>query len=228
MEYYIPSGSNPRLQGFDRANQRRFWKYFVNFEKIKEQHPFTFTSSFVKKSIYVRDINKDIDRTLPNDPFFQREERYSPLSLYFPLNQYFKSKNALFRVLVAIANTVKEVGYIQGLNSIAGTLLTNLKEEDAYWMMIYLLKKRELKNLVAFKFPLVNLWNFQLKCLMRCHLPDIYAHLVSYFSLGFDPNLSNKISAQTRSRSGILLNSLVSYSFHSLLPSPSRSKLEYI
>lgn len=57
-----------------RIDQRRFWKYFVNFERIKEQHPYTFTGSFVKRSIYLREINKDLDRTLQDDPFFQREE----------------------------------------------------------------------------------------------------------------------------------------------------------
>lgn len=48
----------------------------MNFDKIKEENPFTFTSNLVKKSVYIRDINKDIDRTFPEDQFFQEEQKY--------------------------------------------------------------------------------------------------------------------------------------------------------
>ena len=48
----------------------------MNFDKIKEENPFTFTGNLVKKNGFLRDINKDIDRTRPEDPFFQQEAKY--------------------------------------------------------------------------------------------------------------------------------------------------------
>ena len=46
----------------------------MNFERIKLKCGFTFTSSFVKSSPYVREIKKDLDRTLQEDAFFQSDE----------------------------------------------------------------------------------------------------------------------------------------------------------
>lgn len=101
----------------------------------------------------------------------------------------------MYRVLLAIANTVKEVGYIQGLNSIAAIALMHLREEDAYWMTTYLLKKKELKSLIGLQFKLLNQWSFQLKCCMQYYMSDIYDYIVNFrFSSPFLIDHSNKMS----------------------------------
>ena len=87
----------------------------------------------------------------------------------------------MYRVLIAISNTETEVGYIQGMNSVIGTLLLHLKEEDAYWMAVYLLRKRELSRVFTPPFVKTDIWNYQLEIIMQNILPDIYDHLVSAY-----------------------------------------------
>ena len=99
-------------------------------------------------------------------------------------------KLALYRVLIALSNTETEVGYIQGLNSIIGTILLHLKEEDAYWMALYLIRKKELAKVFTPPFSKTDIWNYQLEILMQNYLPDIFDHLVSnfYLLLSFSPS----------------------------------------
>ena len=84
----------------------------------------------------------------------------------------------LYRVLVAISNAEPEVGYIQGLNTVIGMLLLHLREEDAYWMGLYLLRKRGLGKVFIPPFSKPEIWNYQLDVFMRCYLPDIFDDLV--------------------------------------------------
>jgi len=81
-------------------------------------------------------------------------------------------------VLVAIANTVKDVGYIQGLNSIAGVFLFVLKEEEAFWALLYLLERKQAKKIFKAGFPQVAVLNYQLQCFMENYLPDLAKHFV--------------------------------------------------
>lgn len=84
----------------------------------------------------------------------------------------------LYRVLIAISNAEPEVGYIQGLNLVIGTLLLSLKEEDAFWMALYLLRKRELRKVFIPPFLKPELWTYQLEVFMRSYMPDIFDNLV--------------------------------------------------
>lgn len=52
------------------------------------------------------------------------------------------------RVLEAIAYCLPDVGYCQGMNFIASTLIGVLEdEEQAFWLFMSLLIKREMKTL---------------------------------------------------------------------------------
>jgi len=84
-------------------------------------------------------------------------------------------------VLVAVANTVQEVGYIQGLNLIAGVFLFSLKEEESFWMMVYLLEKLEFKDVLRSNFERVGLLNYQLEIYLKNYFPSIANRLVNYF-----------------------------------------------
>jgi len=87
-------------------------------------------------------------------------------------------KNALLRVLVAVANTIKEVGYTQGLNGIAGVFLFFLKEEETFWAMLYLLEKMKVKEIFKKGFPKVEILNYQFKLFLEYYLPGLYTYFV--------------------------------------------------
>ena len=51
-------------------------------------------------------------------------------------------------MLEAIAYTLPDVGYCQGMNFIVSVLLTVLdSEEDSFWVFLYFLEQREMKPL---------------------------------------------------------------------------------
>ena len=70
----------------------------------------------------------------------------------------------LIRILNAVANQMPDLGYVQGMNFIAASLLLILcNEEDTFYMMIQLLKKYKLKDMYLNNFNQLKLLCFQLE-----------------------------------------------------------------
>ncbi|KAL0375869.1 UNVERIFIED_CONTAM: EVI5-like protein [Sesamum calycinum] len=72
------------------------------------------------------DIIRDISRTFPSHIFFQ--QRHGP------------GQRSLYNVLKAYSVYDREVGYVQGMGFVAGLLLLYMSEEDAFWLLVALLK----------------------------------------------------------------------------------------
>uniref|UniRef100_A0A7I4B5C9 Rab-GAP TBC domain-containing protein n=3 Tax=Physcomitrium patens TaxID=3218 RepID=A0A7I4B5C9_PHYPA len=72
------------------------------------------------------DIIRDISRTFPSHVFFQ--QRHGP------------GQRALYNVLKAYSVYDRDVGYVQGMGFLAGLLLLYMSEEDAFWLLVALLK----------------------------------------------------------------------------------------
>lgn len=88
----------------------------------------------------------------------------------------------LTNVLVASSNSLPNIGYVQGLNSIVSILLSQgLTEQQSYWMLLYLLKKCKINDLLSEGFPKVQILNYQLEIYMRNYLPDVIDYLVNFF-----------------------------------------------
>lgn len=149
------------IQGVSPQEQYAYWNSCINFKHLKVHHPFSFTSKFVKNCSYIKDICSDLDRTLPDYGKFDTKE----------------GRSSLLRVLVALSNTVKDVGYIQGLNSIAGVALTCLKEEETFWMLLYMMEKLNVKDILNESFTRINILNYQLQTFLDNYLPELAAYL---------------------------------------------------
>jgi len=63
--------------------QYAFWDAFMNFKELKKNYPTSFTQNFVRKCEYVKDIVKDLDRTLPEYEKYTTEAGYE--ANIFPL-----------------------------------------------------------------------------------------------------------------------------------------------
>lgn len=72
------------------------------------------------------DIIKDISRTFPHHVYYS--QRHGP------------GQRALYNVLKAYSIYDRTVGYVQGMGFVAGTLLLYMSEEDAFWVLVALLK----------------------------------------------------------------------------------------
>ncbi|CAD7963033.1 unnamed protein product, partial [Amoebophrya sp. A120] len=106
-------------------------------------------------------IKRDVNRTLPNEPFFQTET----------------GQEKLFRVLKAVSRRLWEVGYCQGLNFIVATLLLqfNGDEEIAFQCTIAMLWRLHLVDFYSHEFRKIRptLWKFDQ--LVSALLPKIAA-----------------------------------------------------
>ena len=81
---------------------------------------------FFEHSASDNDIVKDICRTFPHHVFYS--QRHGP------------GQRSLYNVLKAYSIYDRTVGYVQGMGFVAGTLLLFMSEEDAFWVLVALLK----------------------------------------------------------------------------------------
>lgn len=111
------------------------------------------------------DIIRDISRTFPSHVFFQ--QRHGP------------GQRSLYNVLKAYSVYDRDVGYVQGMGFIAGLLLLYMSEEDAFWLLVALLKgavHAPMEGLYLSGLPLVQQYLFQFDHLVKEHLPKLGEH----------------------------------------------------
>ncbi|KAJ9682988.1 hypothetical protein PVL29_018823 [Vitis rotundifolia] len=111
------------------------------------------------------DIIRDISRTFPSHVFFQ--QRHGP------------GQRSLYNVLKAYSVYDRDVGYVQGMGFLAGLLLLYMSEEDAFWLMVALLKgavHAPMEGLYLVGLPLVQQYLFQFDTLVREQLPRLGEH----------------------------------------------------
>lgn len=111
------------------------------------------------------DIIRDISRTFPSHVFFQ--QRHGP------------GQRSLYNVLKAYSVYDRAVGYVQGMGFLAGLLLLYMSEEDAFWLLVALLKgavHAPMEGLYLVGLPLVQQYLYQLDRLVKEQLPKLGAH----------------------------------------------------
>ncbi|KAG0577573.1 hypothetical protein KC19_5G165400 [Ceratodon purpureus] len=111
------------------------------------------------------DIIRDISRTFPSHVFFQ--QRHGP------------GQRALYNILKAYSVYDRDVGYVQGMGFLAGLLLLYMSEEDAFWLLVALLKgavHAPMEGLYLVGLPLVQQYLFQFERLVKELVPKVGAH----------------------------------------------------
>jgi len=109
---------------------------------------------------FEKTIKKDIHRTFPIHPYFSNQGT---------------GQAALFNVLRAYGMLNRELGYCQGLNFITGILLLNMNEEQAFWVLVQMLKKYNLREM--FLGPEhMNLLLYKFDGLIKINFTKLYTH----------------------------------------------------
>jgi len=88
-------------------------------------------------------------------------------------------QRSLHNVFKAYSVYEKEVGYTQGMNFIAAMILRYMSEEEAFWVMVALLKgseKKPLRGLYAEELPLLHQCLCQLEKLVNEQFPRLDRH----------------------------------------------------
>ena len=104
-------------------------------------------------------IRRDVNRTLPNEPLFATPDGHLKL----------------FRVLTALSKRLWEVGYCQGLNFLAATLLAVFAgdEEVAFQCCIALLWRHQLVDFFSPSFHKLGLAVWKFETLVQGLLPQL-------------------------------------------------------
>jgi len=115
-----------------------------------------------KKSTWESIIEKDINRSIPNDEFGKRLLENSSLL-------------SLFNVLKAYANWDPGLGYCQGMNFLVGLLLIYMNQEHAFWMLMVIMQHYKMVGLFQ-RGPMLpyflNCFDIETKRLF----PELHAH----------------------------------------------------
>lgn len=107
-------------------------------------------------------IEKDLDRTFPYHSFFLRK----------------KGKEALRDVLLTFVNNHPELGYCQGMNSVAGVfLIVSENTTESYAMLKNLCYRFGAKLLYEFEFPLVSVLCKEFHLVLAEKMPDLDMYL---------------------------------------------------
>lgn len=113
------------------------------------------------------EIIRDISRTFPSHIFFQ--QRHGP------------GQRSLYNILKAYSVYDRDVGYVQGMGFLAGLLLLYMSEEDAFWLLVALLKgavHAPMEGLYQAGLPLVQQYLFQFEKLVQEHMPKLGQHFI--------------------------------------------------
>ncbi|KDE04010.1 hypothetical protein MVLG_05512 [Microbotryum lychnidis-dioicae p1A1 Lamole] len=105
------------------------------------------------------------------------------LNRTFPKHEYFAEATGagqenLFNVVKAYSLYDEEVGYTQGLQFIVGPLLLNMPDEEAFCVLVRLMKSYDLRSHYTPNMPGLQLRLFQFDRLLEELVPGVFLHLL--------------------------------------------------
>lgn len=109
-------------------------------------------------------IRTDVERTFQDTPYFQSEE----------------GRESLITLLCTISKHPSAVGYTQGMNNIAGSLLYHTSEVIAFSLLYQLLNNYHLKEVHMHGLPDLKTHCKVLDKLVKDNLPKLSSHLESH------------------------------------------------
>ena len=108
-----------------------------------------------------KQISRDIERT------FQKHYAFRNPSMIHKLS----------RVLNAISLYDQKLGYVQGMNFVAGAFLIHCEESIAFWLVIELLERFEMREVYADGLKGMYRHSGIFEILLKKYLPAVYTHL---------------------------------------------------
>ena len=116
---------------FPSEHRKNYWLIATGAKEDIKNNPNYYNNilnNFPKEipDLYENQINLDLNRTFPEDEFFQKEENL----------------NKLKNILLAFSRRNISIGYMQGFNFIVGKILKNVKnEEESFWIFVEIIEK---------------------------------------------------------------------------------------
>ncbi|CAO3579791.1 unnamed protein product [Absidia cylindrospora] len=134
------------------------WQLFAKSKDVNMEQKYM--QLLKEDSVYEKAILRDLDRTFPHHDYFQNKE----------------GQDALFNLVKAYSLYEPDVGYCQGIAFIAGPLLVNMPEEEAFGVLVKLMDGYQLKGHFAPQLNLLHQRMYQLDGLIYDQLPHVHRH----------------------------------------------------
>lgn len=141
----------------------RAWYKMAECEQVKAQyrdHLYFRLSNMEENPTHMKDIQKDIDRTFPHHILFREPG----------------GQEKLLQVLRAYAIFDPELGYCQGMAYIAALLLIYLNEESAFWVLVSLLNRFNLRSMFTSGMRGVYSNLYKANVFFKSFFPDLWKH----------------------------------------------------
>ncbi|GAA5982181.1 hypothetical protein JCM11641_000612, partial [Rhodosporidiobolus odoratus] len=120
-----------------------------------------------QSSPHEKSIARDLNRTFPKHEYFREGREVGGVG-----------QENLFNVVKAYSLYDEEVGYTQGLQFIVGPLLLNMPDEEAFCVLVRLMKAYDLRSHYTPNMPGLQLRLFQFDRLVEELLPGVFLHLL--------------------------------------------------
>ncbi|KAI7849509.1 rab-GTPase-TBC domain-containing protein [Circinella umbellata] len=151
LSAHIQRGVPPSLRGM-------IWQLFAKSKNhlLEERY----LQLINEESVYEKAIARDLPRTFPSHPYFQGKA----------------GQEALFNVVKAYSIYDNDVGYCQGISFIAGPLLLNMPEEEAFCVLVQLMNQYSLRGHFTPQLDLLHQRLYQFDGVLQDHLPHVHRH----------------------------------------------------
>lgn len=151
----IQAGIPPALRGM-------MWQLMSSSKN--EEMEIIYAYYLKQNSPHEKSIRRDLNRTFPEQDYFQDGKGIGQENLY--------------NVIKAYSLYDPEVGYCQGMQFVVGPLLLNMPDEEAFSTFVRLMKSYDLRGHFTPNMPALQLRLFQFDRLLEDFLPLLYRHLV--------------------------------------------------
>ncbi|KAI9360817.1 rab-GTPase-TBC domain-containing protein [Zopfochytrium polystomum] len=148
-------------QGIPDAIRGMVWQLMSNGKSLELEA--TYRTLLTRTSSHEKQIQRDLARTFP------KHEHFAEVGG--------SGQESLFNVIKGYSLYDPEVGYCQGLAFIAGPLLLNMPDEEAFCVLVQLMKAYNFRELFTKSMSGLHLRLYQFDRLLEEMLPVIAKHL---------------------------------------------------
>jgi hypothetical protein len=177
-------------EGVSRKLRRRIWLYLAKVETLQKEYAakgITYKGLLQKDTPVAKAIEKDVSRTFPEYEML-RSATLSEKDL----------ENQLTNILTAYANFDPEIGYTQGMNFLAATLLHHMDlgkiekdynvvecnfECEVFWVFVYIMREKDWRRVYMDGTPKLMDLLKDLDIRMKKELPKLHNLLINELCL---------------------------------------------
>lgn len=148
------------------------WAKIMQTDDARGKHPLRYYYDLLSRPVQEQhelQIRKDLPRLMQDNIMFRSPEAGSRTVMC-------SGQAMLYNVLKAYSVHDPEVGYVQGMDTVAAPALLYFPEETTFWFLERLLQapKYKLRDLYLDGFPLARKYGFIHEQLVKKYLPNLY------------------------------------------------------